>query len=72
MLDGVGDSMKEFTAEGNISNLLNNVENMVNSGVDGALWWEFLTSNYAVGPREYENAKIHLHSLMLFLMTLKS
>ncbi len=58
MLDGVGDSMKEFTAEGNISNLLNNVENMVNSGVDGALWWGVLDANYAVGPREYENAKI--------------
>ena len=58
MIDGTGDSIKEFTDDGDILNLLNDVENMVNSNVDGALWWGVMDSNYAVGPRQYENANI--------------
>jgi ribose transport system substrate-binding protein len=56
--DGNGDKIKEFTDQGNILNLLTDVENMINSKVDGALWWGVLDSNYAVGPQKFENAKI--------------
>lgn len=58
LTDKTGDELSVLSDNADINQLLNDVDNMINSGVDGALWWGILDPNYAVGPQKYEDAKI--------------
>jgi ABC-type sugar transport system substrate-binding protein len=58
LTDNTGDKISQLSDNADINQLLNDVDNMINSGVDGALWWGVLDPNNAVGPQKFEDAKI--------------
>jgi ribose transport system substrate-binding protein len=49
-------SLMLFNDEANIEKITTDVENMINSGVDGAMWWAIIPTHYAVGPQMFEDA----------------
>lgn len=56
IVEGTKNKFKELTDNANINNVQSDVENMINSGVDGALWWGVLDSYFQVGPQNFNNA----------------
>lgn len=58
LTDKTADKLSVLSDNADINQLLNDVDNMINSGVDGALWWGVLDPNYNVGPQKFEDAKI--------------
>ena len=51
-------TLNELTDNANINNVQSDVENMINSGVDGALWWGVLDSYFQVGPQQFNEAGV--------------
>jgi len=56
--DSIQGSLMLFNDEANIEKITTDVENMINSGVDGAMWWAIIPTHYAVGPQMFEDAGI--------------
>lgn len=56
--DGLNNQMMFFNDEANVEKITTNLENMINSEVDGILWWAVLPTHYAVGPDLVEESGI--------------
>ena len=58
VIEGSQNTLNELTDNANINNVQSDVENMINSGVDGALWWGVLDSYFQVGPQQFNEAGV--------------
>ena len=56
--DAIQGSLMLFNDEANVEKITTDVENMINSGVDGAMWWAIIPTHYAVGPQMFEDAGV--------------
>lgn len=59
IVSGSQNKLNELTDNGNINNVQSDVENMINAGVDGALWWGVLDSYFQVGPQQFNDTNTY-------------
>jgi len=58
VLEGVGTSSDIVNDGAELDKIISDLENMVNSGDDGVMWFGLLETNFAVGPQICEDAGV--------------
>ncbi len=58
VVEGSGNTLNELSDNADINQVQADVESMINSQVDGALWWGVLDNYYQVGPQLFNDAQV--------------
>lgn len=58
VLEGVGDTCTIVNDGAELDKIISDLENMVNSGMDGVMWFGLLETNFSVGPQICEDAGV--------------